>query len=584
MKVGDTKLSNTNGITQLDVHEEKVDAKGKANGSGDTTDRAEWNSTIEYILSILGTVMGYGNIWRFPAIAYENGGSAFLLVYAILTMLFALPIIYAELVMGQYSRSGLSVIFKMYFPAMQGLGWAMALLTVSITIYYILVVSWAAIYMVSVLFGQSSHWVTCDNWWNTIYCSEDNRNAACAKTNPKLPIFFNGTCIATASPKMLSASEEFFTYFVIEPTNGIDEIGWINWKVALSFTIMWICVALILYKGIDSFGKVSLVTATLPHIILIALFIRAITLPGSGTGISYFIGRLNFDYVFRLRTWVTALKQLCFSLFIGYGGLITLASYSKFHNNCFRDAVILVSTDTIMSIFGGITVFGTLGYLSHEVHLPVDKVVQSGTALAFVTYPKAMSIMPLPWLWSFLFFALLFILGTSSQAGMVEVFCTTLYDQWPSTRNHKTIVSAATCFVMFLIGFIMCCGCGFYWFNVYDEFTGSTAIFLTIALECIILSYFYGRRNVMKDVEEMRGPAKKGMMKWIGEHSPYYPFNWLWITPPIALAIMIFTLIRDRMTLRIKGEVYTFPLWAEVGNYFNLKLFRRMEIENGVYT
>ena len=100
----------------------------------------------------------------------------------------------------------------------------------------------------------------------------------------------------------------------------------------------------------------------------------------------------------------------------------------------------------------------------------------------------------------------------------------------------------------------------------------------------------------MKDVEEMRGPAKKGMMKWIGEHSPYYPFNWLWITPPIALvrqslrsnpttytlfqAIMIFTLVRDRMTLRIKGEVYTFPLWAEVRNYFKLKLFQRMETEN----
>ena len=50
-----------------------------------------------------------------------------------------------------------------------------------------------------------------------------------------------------------------YRYFVTEPTNGIDEIGWINWKVTLSFTIMWICVALILYKGIDSFGKVSLV-------------------------------------------------------------------------------------------------------------------------------------------------------------------------------------------------------------------------------------------------------------------------------------------------------------------------------------
>jgi solute carrier family 6 amino acid transporter-like protein 5/7/9/14 len=93
--------------------------------------------------------------------------------------------------------------------------------------------------------------------------------------------------------------------------------------------------------------------------------------------------------------------------------------------------------------------------MATQLDLQIDQVVQSGTGLAFIAYPEAMSRMPLPWLWSTLFFSMLFILGISSQFGLAEVMITALYDQCPSLRKHKSYLAIGVCFALFCLGLIM---------------------------------------------------------------------------------------------------------------------------------
>jgi solute carrier family 6 (neurotransmitter transporter, glycine) member 5/9 len=106
---------------------------------------------------------------------------------------------------------------------------------------------------------------------------------------------------------------------------------------------------------------------------------------------------------------------------------------------------------------GGTAVFATLGFMSTQLDVPIDAVVQSGTGLAFIAYPEAMSRMPgWPWLWQFLFFLMILILGIASHFGLAEVMCTALYDQFPAMRRHKALMVIGVCLCCYLCGLIMC--------------------------------------------------------------------------------------------------------------------------------
>ncbi|PIO56026.1 Sodium:neurotransmitter symporter family protein, partial [Teladorsagia circumcincta] len=164
------------------------------------------------------------------------------------------------------------------------------------------------------------------------------------------------------------------------------------------------------------------VTSTAPYLIIIALFIRGITLKGAGVGVYHFLGKPDMTKLLKRETWIAALVQTCYAMEVGYGGILTMASYNRRSNNCYRDSWIVVLGIIVMSIFGGLAVFSTLGYLSHELRKPIDEVVTSGLSLAFVAYPEAMAKMPWPTLWGLMFFSMLFFLGVSSQAGYRHLY------------------------------------------------------------------------------------------------------------------------------------------------------------------
>lgn len=101
-------------------------------------------------------------------------------------------------------------------------------------------------------------------------------------------------------------------------------------------------------------------------------------------------------------------------------------------------------TNVFTAIFAGFAVFSVLGFMAYNLEASVADVVQGGPGLAFIAYPEAVLMMPLPHLWALCFFFMMFILGMGSQFGGIEAMCTAVIDQWPHLRDHHWKVCEET--------------------------------------------------------------------------------------------------------------------------------------------
>ena len=140
--------------------------------------------------------------------------------------------------------------------------------------------------------------------------------------------------------------------------------------------------------------------------------------------------------------------------------MITLASYNDFHNNVYRDAVIVAVGNCVTSVFAGFVIFGIIGYMAHELDKPIEvkikcdvrlfyfqmlslilkilqDVVTQGPGLAFIAYPEAVTKMPVSPVWAVLFFLMLLLLGFGTQISTTETVVTILQDQFPKLRGNN---------------------------------------------------------------------------------------------------------------------------------------------------
>ncbi|GMR35863.1 hypothetical protein PMAYCL1PPCAC_06057, partial [Pristionchus mayeri] len=178
--------------------------------------RSGFDSPLQYIMAVIGMSVGLGNIWRFPTVAFENGGGAFLIPYLCMGVVFGLPMLYIDSSIGQFMQNSPSLVFKQYFPAAQGVGWAMALILIFIGFIYIVPCTWSFMYIIQLVLGRMSEMSSCTNSWNTIHCE----STVFCKDQPGM-VYFNGTCttmwhrneaLTNASIRVYfnSSQEEFF--------------------------------------------------------------------------------------------------------------------------------------------------------------------------------------------------------------------------------------------------------------------------------------------------------------------------------------------------------------------------------------
>ncbi|XP_072361191.1 sodium- and chloride-dependent neutral and basic amino acid transporter B(0+)-like [Scyliorhinus torazame] len=524
------------------VADEQVDE------SDENVERGNWSSKTDYLLSMIGYAVGLGNVWRFPYLAYKNGGGAFLIPYVIMLALAGMPLFFLECSFGQFASLGPVAVWKAV-PILQGVGITMVLVSTFVTIYYNCIIAYSLYYLFA-SFQFPLPWTDCFSWWGADEtCSRSPKDPLCNLTldngyfeivNKTWLHVNNETCPNGSEITFphLGPSEQYWDKVALRRSSSIDETGDVVWYLALCLLLAWIIVGFALSKGIKSSGKVVYFTATFPYLVLIILLIRGATLEGAYKGIEYYIGsQSNITKLRDAEIWKDAATQIFYSLSVAWGGLTALSSYNKFHNNCYTDAIIVCVINCGTSVFAGFAIFSILGHMAHIQDKLVSEVAKSGFGLAFIAYPEALAQLPVAPLWSILFFFMLVTLGLDSQFASIETIVTTLLDQFPNyLRSKRIFVTSGACLVFFLLGLVCVTQSGIYWINLIDHFTAGWGILIAAVVEIIGLSWVYGINRFIKDIEMMIGG--KNWLFWL-----WWRACWGFISPVLLLAILIWSLV-----------------------------------------
>jgi solute carrier family 6 amino acid transporter-like protein 5/7/9/14 len=468
-------------------------------------------------------------------------------------------------------------------PIFKGLGYGMLVISYLNDVYYALILSWTIFYLCAG-FTSELPWGTCTDDYNTYDCYSQLYQEKCEEST----IFYNKTCVSpeiyctshdysgfesgqctnlfgnnqsigdVVKQNSISPAEDYFNGNVLGLTKDaegnqhtLEDYGSLRWELVLCLLGAWVMILLILIKGIQSYGKVAYVITLSPFVILTALIIYVTQLEGAADGIEYYLTP-DWEELLKINVWAKAASQILFSLSVGFGSQLILASYNKFTNNTFRDAILISVFNSLTSIYAGFVVFSIVGFLSYQTQKEIPDVVTDGIKLAFVSYPTAVLEMDVPPLWSFLFFFMLLNLALSSSCGGVQNFVACIIDEWPVLAIHRTKVLIAACIVFFLCGLTMCANGGIYLFNIFD--TRLTASLLVIAVsEVILVSYVYGINNFIDNLDEMGMNFKSGWRRYIG---------WFWkimlcgITPVILAFITVMAWVENEP---MELNNYTYP-------------------------
>uniref|UniRef100_A0A671VYJ4 Transporter n=1 Tax=Sparus aurata TaxID=8175 RepID=A0A671VYJ4_SPAAU len=490
---------------------------------------------MDFIMSCVGFAVGLGNVWRFPYLCYKNGGGVFLIPYLLIVFIGGIPVFFLEIALGQFMKQG-GVSAWNIAPLFKGLGLASMVIVFFCNTYYIMILVWG-LYFLFHSFTTPLPWATCGHPWNTLNCTQDFRRALPSSAGMRSPVI------------------EFWERKVLRLSGGLHEPGDISYEMVLCLIAVWIIVYFCMWKGVKSTGKVVYFTALFPYLVLVVLLAHGVTLPGAIDGIVYYL-KPDWSKLGEAQVWIDAGTQIFFSYAIGLGALTALGSYNRFHNNCYQDAFLLAIINSGTSFFAGFVVFSVLGFMAAEQGVDISKVAESGPGLAFIAYPKAVTLMPLAPLWAALFFFMLLILGLDSQFVGVEGLITGIMDMLPPKSAlgslRREVVAAICCVICFLIDMSMVTEGGMYVFQLFDYYSASGITLLWQAFwECVVIAWVYGADRFMDDVARMIGYQPLPYMKWC----------WSYITPFVCVAVFLFHVVNYK-PLKY-NNVYTYPLWGE---------------------
>jgi NSS family neurotransmitter:Na+ symporter len=460
--------------------------------------RDRWASRPAFIMAAIGSAIGLGNLWRFPMVAYENGGGAFLIPYIVALITAGIPLMILEYALGQHfqksSPGSLGQVKKPF--AMIG-WWALGVGAV-ISFYYAVIMGWAWDYLV---FSFAQPW------------AGGSENAA-----------------------------EFFAH-VLRRTSGPGEIGVISWPVLLGLVVTWGCIYWIIKKGVLRVGKVVMITVPLPALLVLFILIRGLTLPGAAEGLRYYLTP-HFAALLSGKTWLQAYAQVFFSLSLGFGILTAYASYMPKRSDVSNNAFITSFANAGFSYFAGFAVFSVLGYLAQAQGVPIDEVVEGGPGLAFVVYPTAISLMPGAPFIAAAFFLTLLTLGIDSAFSIVEGVVAGLRDKWHISQNGA---AGGFCLFGLLVGLIFTTGAGLYWLDIVDHWMNNYGLVVVGFLECIAIGWFYGTKKLREYINEV----SDFQIGW------WWDLFIKWITPLVLGWALVANVVEE-----FKTPYEGYPTWA----------------------
>ena len=343
------------------------------------TKRATFGSKIGVILATVGCAVGLGNIWRFPYMLGENGGAAFLLVYISCILFLGIPVMITEFFIGRYSRKNAAGAFKVMAPGTKWsvIGYNGVAAAFLILGYYAVVSGWTLEYIVQAFSG-----------------SLEGKNAT-----------------------------DFADEFTAFSTGVFRPILWTVVFIALTHIIIISGVK----EGIERASKVMMPVLFL---ILIALCVRSITLPGASEGLT-FLFNPDFSKI-DSSVVLSAMGQAFFSLSIGMGCLITYASYFGKQTNLQTTALQVTILDTLVAVLAGVMIFPAVFSFGIEP--------TTGPELVFITLPNVFEQLPFGNIWSFVFFVLLALAALTSTISLHEVSTAYVHEEYHVSRKKAAII------------------------------------------------------------------------------------------------------------------------------------------------
>lgn len=347
--------------------------------------KAQFASKVGLIAATVGSAVGLGNVWRFPAETQANGGAAFLIIYIACVFLLGVPVMVAEFALGRAGRSDAVGCFRnLKAPRPWWVVGAVAILASYMVLsFYMVVAGWTFEYFMASLSGS----------------------------------LYEGAGAGTAG-----FFAEKMNVMIGESTGPL-----INTYVVVVLNIVVLMLGV--QKGIE---RMSNIMMPLLFVILLVLCGVSMTLPGAAAGLEFFLWP-DFSKI-TSSTFLSALGQAFFSLSLGMGILITYASYFPKSTKLTRTAVTVSMLDLLVAmlmgfiIFPAVTSFGLTGE------------TLQGSTLVFVTLPEVFARMPATQIWSILFFLLLFVAALTSTISIAEVSVAFVADRFKTSRIVATLV------------------------------------------------------------------------------------------------------------------------------------------------
>lgn len=351
--------------------------------------KVTFSSRIGLIAATVGSAVGLGNVWRFPAEVQSNGGAAFLLVYIICMLLLGIPVMIAEFALGRGTRSDAMGAFRKLAPksGWWGAGVLAIIASYMILCFYMVVAGWTLEYLIQSVTGD-------------LYA-------------------INTDSLQNINTGFHNKMESYIASDINPLVNTWILIG-INLFILLKGVT----------KGIE---RISNLLMPLLFILLLLFAGIALSMPDAAKGLIFFFtpdfSKITPEVV------INALGQSFFSLSLGMGILITYSAYYPDKTRLGNTAFIVAGFDLLVAVLMGIIIFPTVaGFNISETDL-------RGTTLVFVTLPEIFASMPGTQLWSILFFLLLLVAALTSTISVAEVSIA-----WVEKFFHKS--RTAACFIV----------------------------------------------------------------------------------------------------------------------------------------
>ena len=444
--------------------------------------RERFDSRIGMILAMAGSAVGLGNLWRFPFLAAQNGGGAFIFVYLILLLTICIPVLMTEITLGRKCRTNVTRVYdSLGAPRWRWAGFLTLLTPIVIMAFYTVVGGWSVKYLVQACAFR--------------FTAPDADYAGA----------FGGFISSTWEPLVYT-----IIFLVITAAANFGGVK----------------------NGIERFSKPMM---TVLSITIILVAIRALTLPGASEGTKYLLipdfSKINGKVL------ITALGQAFMSLSIGIGILLTYGSYVKTKEDIAMTAITTGLIDTLFAIIAGLAIIPAVYAIAFMNG--TAPAVNAGPGLVFITLPGVFASMPGGSIIAILFFLSLLLAAVTSAISMLEVIVRYFIEEWKQGRNAAVITS------MILIIILGCVcslsqgtlsGVSILGMNIFDFFDViSSDVLITVG--SLIMVLFAGWRIKKAGfLDELTGHNTSTTPRWI------FSFVWFmvrWVAPVIIIVIML---------------------------------------------